>query len=124
MTDDRRRKTEVNALSSVHRLAKRSSVVRVSALLFAIALSARWVYALSFPANVQLEDVDARGYQALALNALTGHGFSLNTAPPYVPDAIRTPAYPLFVAFVYSVSGRDPRHVALIQGLLDSFTAL
>jgi len=92
--------------------------------IFVLGLSMRWAYALSFPALVQLEDVDARGYQALALNTLTGHGFSLNTDPPYVPDAIRTPAYPLFIAFIYLVGGRDPLHVALVQGLLDSGTAL
>jgi len=93
-------------------------------LIFALALSTRWAYALSFPANVQLQDVDARGYQALALNLLNGHGFSLNTEPPYVPDAIRTPAYPLLVAFIYAIGGRNPLHVALVQGVIDSFTAL
>src|SRR6185436_5522445 len=104
-------------------LARRFNVGRWL-IIFILALSARWGYALSFPANVQLQDVDARGYHALALNLLEGHGFSLNTDPPYVPDAIRTPAYPLFVAVIYAVSGRNPLHVALIQGVLDSFTAV
>ena len=68
--------------------------------------------------------VDAQGYHALALNLLDGRGFSLNLAPPYVPDAIRTPLYPAFVALVYALTGRVASHVALAQALLDAVTAL
>jgi hypothetical protein len=89
-----------------------------------LALSLRWGYSLSLPKDVQLHSVDAKGYHLLAINLLDGHGFSLSSQPPYLPDAIRTPAYPAFVAAVYALAGRQPQIVALVQGLLDALTAL
>lgn len=91
---------------------------------FVVALAARWAYAASLPPGAPIWSVDAQGYHALALNLLNGHGFSLNTAAPFLPDAIRTPLYPLLVAAVYAVGGPEPAHVAWLQGLLDAVTAL
>ena len=93
-------------------------------IIWLLALSLRWAYSLALPAGVQLHDIDARGYHQIALNLLDGHGFSLNSEPPWLPDAIRTPAYPLFDATVYVLTGVETRHVALAQGLLDSGTVL
>lgn len=97
---------------------------RLLALLFALAFGLRAAYSLALPADVQLHDIDARGYHQLALNLLAGHGFSLDSQPPYRADAIRTPAYPLFVAAVYALTGPVPRHVALVQAALDALTAV
>jgi 4-amino-4-deoxy-L-arabinose transferase-like glycosyltransferase len=91
---------------------------------FALALTARWTFAATLPSSAPVASVDAQGYQALALNLLDGHGFTLNTAPPFVPDGIRTPLYPALVAALYAASGRVPAHVALFQGLVDAITAL
>ena len=91
---------------------------------FVLALLARCLYAAQFPPSAPLESVDAQGYHALALNLLAGRGFTLNAEPPFVPDAIRTPLYPAFVALVYAVGGPVPALVAWFQGLLDAFTAL
>ena len=91
---------------------------------FALALAARWAYTAQLPPDAPLESVDAQGYQALALNLLQGRGFTLNLAPPYVPDAIRTPLYPAFVVLVYALSGPVAAHVALAQGMIDAVTAL
>jgi 4-amino-4-deoxy-L-arabinose transferase-like glycosyltransferase len=93
-------------------------------ILFLLSLSLRWAYALRFPAQALLADVDARGYHLMALNLLQGHGFTLNSEPPYIADTLRTPAYPAFVAAVYATFGPEPRAVALTQGVLDSATAL
>jgi 4-amino-4-deoxy-L-arabinose transferase-like glycosyltransferase len=92
--------------------------------LWALAALLRWGYAFSLPPDAPVEAVDAQGYQALAVNLLAGHGFTLNTEPPFVPDGLRTPLYPAFIAAVYAVSGAVPRHVALLQGALDAVTAL
>ncbi len=94
------------------------------AVLFGLALAARWSYAAQMPPTAPVASVDAQGYQALALNLLAGRGFTLDSQPPFVPDAIRTPLYPAFVAAVYALSGPVPWHVALAQGLLDALTAL
>ena len=109
------------------RAAPRSAVSRSRLALAAIllvALGARWAYAFNTPPGAQLASVDALGYHALALNLLDGHGFTLSGQPPYVPDAIRTPLYPALVAVIYALGGRNPLHVALAQGLLDTLTVL
>lgn len=48
---------------------------------------------------------DSLQYITLGENFLAGHGFSLRDSPPYVLTAIRTPGYPLFLAFSKVVSG-------------------
>jgi hypothetical protein len=67
--------------------------------------------------------VDAEGYEILAQNLLAGRGFSLDTAPPYRPDSLRTPLYPVLIAALYAVMGPLPRLVVFCQVLLDSVTA-
>jgi 4-amino-4-deoxy-L-arabinose transferase-like glycosyltransferase len=87
-------------------------------------LAARVAYARTLPPLAPIESVDAQGYHALAQNLLAGRGFTLNTAPPFVPDAIRTPLYPVLVASVYSLTGPVPSAVTQLQALLDALTAL
>lgn len=38
------------------------------------------------------------GYYNIAENILAGNGFSQSTVSPFIPDSIRTPLYPLFLA--------------------------
>lgn len=108
----------------VHNSPPRAAHLLSWLAIFLLALAARWAYAAQLPPNAPLVSVDAQGYHALALNLLAGHGFTLNTAPPFVPDAIRTPLYPVFVATVYALTGPAAAHVALAQSLLDALTAL
>lgn len=44
-------------------------------------------------------DDDSAGYIQIAENVRLGHGFSLDSVPPFGPDPFRTPAYPLFLLF-------------------------
>src|SRR4030095_10484807 len=69
-------------------------------------------------------NVDAVGYHQLAVNLLQRGIFSLNTQPPFQPDAIRTPGYPLFIAAVYVVVGINPRAVLIVQAILDAITVV
>jgi hypothetical protein len=69
-------------------------------------------------------NVDAIGYHQLAVNMLSGRGFSLNTAAPFRPDLIRTPGYPLLLAVIYLLAGTAPRLVVVAQCVLDSLTAV
>ncbi|MCL5998251.1 MAG: glycosyltransferase family 39 protein [Chloroflexi bacterium] len=69
-------------------------------------------------------NVDATGYHQLAVNLVQRGIFSLNTEPPFHPDAIRTPGYPLFIAAVYVLTGISPRAVLVVQAVLDAVTAL
>jgi 4-amino-4-deoxy-L-arabinose transferase-like glycosyltransferase len=99
--------------------------------LFVLALTPRILYLASIPHEAILESVDARGYDLLARNLLSGYGFSLSDDAPYQPDGLRVPLYPVFVAGVYMINGitRDANHigpvmVATAQALLDGLTAL
>lgn len=56
-----------------------------------------------------LAESDAPTYYELADNLLSGTGYRYSAAEP--PTARRTPGYPLFLASVFKVFGRDFRAV-------------
>jgi 4-amino-4-deoxy-L-arabinose transferase-like glycosyltransferase len=68
---------------------------------------------------------DQAGYQRLAhVLATTGEFTRSPELQPFVPETIRTPAYPLFVAAVYRVAGEHHVAVAAAQGLLFALITL
>lgn len=93
-------------------------LVFAAALLLRLGyLSVRWPKAPHW-------HVDAMGYHQLATNLIERRVFSLSSQPPFQPDALRTPAYPLFLALLYWGLAADPRAVLLAQAVLDACTAL
>jgi 4-amino-4-deoxy-L-arabinose transferase-like glycosyltransferase len=66
---------------------------------------------------------DAR-YYVTASNMLNGNGYSMDEAPPYRPSLANVPAYPLFLAAVYAVSGHNSDAARVAQALLDLLTGL
>ncbi len=64
--------------------------------------------------------VDTKQYVQLAHNVLEQGTFSLSTSTPYLPDTLRTPGYPLFLAAVYAVS-HDFWLASVIQAVLGAF---
>ncbi len=92
--------------------------------MFSVAVLLRAAYFLPRWASVPDWNVDALGYHQLAVNLLEHGAFSISTAPPLQPDAIRTPGYPAFIALVYLIFGVSPQAVLLLQVILDSLTAL
>src|SRR5437763_10020851 len=59
---------------------------------------------------------DQDGYRRLGeVLATTGKFTRVPDAPQFVPEVIRTPAYPLFVATIYKVAGIRQMPVALAQ---------
>ena len=69
---------------------------------------------------------DQDGYRRLGqVLAATGQFTRFPEAPRFVPEVIRTPAYPLFVAAIYRVFGVHQLAVALVQtGLFAAICAL
>jgi 4-amino-4-deoxy-L-arabinose transferase-like glycosyltransferase len=66
---------------------------------------------------------DQGGYRMLAHGLVTTGEFTRYPGTPsFVPEAIRTPGYPLFVAAVYAIAGESHMAVALVQALV--FAAL
>ena len=66
---------------------------------------------------------DSDEYDQRALNLLRYHVFAGQTQPPFTPDLIRTPTYPLFLAAIYAVVGHIPAIAVLVQIVLGSLTA-
>lgn len=84
-----------------------------------IAFLLRWTYFVLFNADAHLHEVDPRGYQQLAVNLVTGHGFSIDANAPYLSNLLRTPLYPSFVAVVYFLLGINPIYVVAAQIFID-----
>src|ERR1051325_4583733 len=63
--------------------------------------------------------LDQVGYRQLGeALATTGKFTKAPDAPSYVPEVIRTPVYPLFLAAIYKVTGPSHLAVALAQTVL------
>jgi 4-amino-4-deoxy-L-arabinose transferase-like glycosyltransferase len=90
----------------------------ILALALVLRLVVFLVFVLPNPSRLT-QNVDAKGYERLALNLLHGNGFSASEREPFAPEFLRTPGYPFFVAGVYSLVGVQPVAIALIQILLD-----
>ena len=75
-------------------LAHRRSFVFVAAL--SLHLGVFWTFAGQ--SYTERFGTDAGQYKTMATNILEGRGFSLRTKEPYVPDSIRTPIYPMYLA--------------------------
>jgi 4-amino-4-deoxy-L-arabinose transferase-like glycosyltransferase len=67
---------------------------------------------------------DAVGYNQLAINLLSGNGFSRQTISPYIPDNLRTPLYPFTISLIYKVSGIQPSLVLMFQAFMGMLTTL
>lgn len=85
-------------------------------LLLALALRLAAVSVLG-----ALPEKDALEYHTIAINLATGYGYALQ---PDEPTSLRPPAYPLFLAAVYAVSGPDYRHVLYLQALLNALLVI
>ena len=92
--------------------------------LFMLALLPRLAYLLWRWSVLPDWNVDAIGYHQLAINLVEQGVFSLNTAAPFLPDAVRTPGYPIFIALVLALFGPEPRLVLCVQIVVDSITAV
>lgn len=85
---------------------------------FLLALGVR----LIFVALYQFAPDDAIGYETLAQNIMNGHGFSLQSGPPFEPTLYRTPVYPYFLVGLYSIFGFHAIAVYVTQAIIGSLT--
>src|SRR5205085_6851397 len=92
----------------------------VALLLTLFALGFRLFIALKLPTD---EPDDGRLYARIANNVLDHGSFSIATEAPFEPTYIRLPGYPLFLATVYKLFGRDNNTaVRVIQAVVDTLT--
>lgn len=94
---------------------------RLVLLLLGLGLGLRLYFIILFPH----EGGDSIIYSALARNLVQAHVYSANDAPPLLPNFIRTPGYPIFIAAIYRVFGLgNDTAVRVAQALLDCVTCL
>lgn len=91
-------------------------------LIVLLAFLLRSGYLSTAPRGMEFTHVDAQGYHWLAINLLERGVFSMNTEPPFRPDNVRAPLYPLFVAAWYAVGGPTPVIIVFTNALLDVLT--
>ncbi len=98
---------------------------KMAVLIFILALSVRLLCISIAPPVPALFGYGADGgdYVNEAQNILQGHGFSRDHTPPFEPDAIRTPLYPLFLTGVHALFGSFAA-VVYIEALLSSLIPL
>lgn len=88
-----------------------------------IALFLRLGYAVSLPNQLSFDEPT---YNDIVTNLLTGRGYSFSsnayyTALPYQPTSFQEPAYPLFLATIYSITGLGAFKVArAVQAILNT----
>src|SRR6185369_354715 len=94
--------------------------IAIAVFLTLAGLGFRLFLALRLPND---EPDDGRLYARIAMNVLVHRSYSIDTEEPYSPTYVRVPGYPLFLAGVYSVFGRDNNTaVRIIQSFLDTAT--
>jgi len=64
---------------------------------------------------------DALQYHSIAVNLVTGHGYSLQEREL---TSSRPPAYPVLLASIYALTGTDYRHALYVQALLHAALVL
>lgn len=91
-----------------------------------VAASVRILFAIpSFVDEARIYSIaDASGYEILAINLIEHGTFSLSGNPPYRPELLRTPLYPLCISGIYSVFGRRSRIMVIFQLAISTLTAL
>jgi 4-amino-4-deoxy-L-arabinose transferase-like glycosyltransferase len=89
-------------------------------ILLAMAFAWRLVLVIGFPHDAP----DEIRYTAPAVNMLAGHGFSADTAGPYLPSEHTVPLYPIFIAAVYAAAGEHNVGVRIAQSVVDVITCL
>jgi SAM-dependent methyltransferase len=72
---------------------------------FALSLHLAMFWTFAGRSYTERFGTDAGQYKTMATNILAGRGFSLRTMEPYVPDSIRTPVYPMYLAASKALTG-------------------
>jgi hypothetical protein len=69
-------------------------------------------------------EYDSWGYHQLGVNLHTGHGYSAEAAPPYLPNVYRPPGLPVVLAGLGALTGDSVPAAILLQHLVALATVL
>jgi asparagine N-glycosylation enzyme membrane subunit Stt3 len=99
---------------------------RPAVIVFLVSALAKALFGFIFVTDAEriISDPDSIGYLRLAEN-LWHHGvFSRSEQPPFAPDNVLTPIYPLFVAALLTLARGSLWIIPIAQGLLNSLGAV
>ena len=80
---------------------KNNKLKQILFVIFMIALFLRLLAVFSQEESERMPQIDAIGYDEMAVNLASGNGLSLFVNGSNVPVVYRTPVYPLFLAGIY-----------------------
>lgn len=90
-------------------------------VIFLFAFFIRFLAIVNLPVEYQKPQGDPAEYDGLAISLLTTKSFSYDNG---LPTSNRTPLYPLFLAFIYSIFGHSYFWVRFIQAILSALLCL
>src|SRR3989338_2675498 len=103
---------------------KNSSLTKILVVIFIVALSLRIFTVITQKESERIPRSDASNYDHLAMNIVSGEGFSEDINGKVIPTARRTPVYPMFLAGIYAVFGHSYIAVKIIQAILGALLCL
>ncbi len=93
-------------------------------LIFALCVAVRVLVLAVGPASLEDKVVqaipDGNEYRTLARNLARHAAFSLSAEPPYRPDVLRTPVYPLFLAPFFGLAANPLIAIVIVQLVLSA----
>ena len=97
---------------SLNKISYLELILLISIFFNALFLRLTVIYYFSSPPQS-----DAKEYHSIALNLISGYGYSLE---PGRPTTKRPPLYPLFLASIYTLLNPDYRKALYVQAILHS----
>jgi 4-amino-4-deoxy-L-arabinose transferase-like glycosyltransferase len=95
-----------------------NNIIKILSVIFILALFLRLLAVFSHEGINKMPTSDAKDYDEIAVNLKSGNGFSQVINGSMAPVVYRTPAYPLFLAGIYSIFGHNYTAVKVIQAII------
>lgn len=102
----------------------KKNIVKALFAIFFIALFLRLSAVYSQKEIYKMPVSDAKKYDEMAVNLVSGNGFSEFINGSMVPVVHRTPVYPLFLAGIYSIFGHSYVTVGIIQAIMGALLCI
>ncbi|MBI4721542.1 MAG: glycosyltransferase family 39 protein [Candidatus Stahlbacteria bacterium] len=102
-------------------MRKQIIIVFIVAIIIRVGCS---LFVFTYPERAFGPGADSYCYHDLATRMIEYGGFSVYPKESYLPEPARMPGYPVLLYLIYKIFGPYPWAVALVQALLDSFTAV
>jgi hypothetical protein len=93
-------------------------------VIFTVALLLRLFTVVVQEESKRLPLSDAKDFDNIAVNIISGHGFSRGVEGENIPTSFRPPLFPLFLAGIYATFGHSYLTVKVIQAILGALLCI